>query len=681
MRHFVAPAFVLLLTLALPLAAHATHAGHESASQAVDVSGGLGHVHFENSGALLAQPDFQRGLALLHSFEYSAARAAFERAEQLDPGFAMAYWGEALTYNHTLWAEQDLPAARAALAQLGGTPGERAAKAKTPREQAYLAAVEQLYGEGDKPQRDARYCALLADLARTYPDDLDARALYALALLGLSGGIRNEANYMRAAAEAEAVFMVDPQHPGALHYLIHAYDDPVHAPLGLRAARLYAAVAPAAAHAEHMPSHIYFALGMWDEAIAANRASLETSRAHGDGGYHALLWLEYAYLQKGDREPAAELLRSVAHDVIAAPTPDNRLRLAFARAIWLAETGSAAGAEVDLPVEAVGAVDAGASPIPAMGYFATLDFVRGIAAARGHDLAGARAQLESLHRRCAAEPRAGGVKAAWFETLTPEALTQCRALALALGGIVEFDEGRHAEGLAAIREAVAVTARMEFEYGPPWSAKPLAELLGERLQEDGNAAGARAAFQATLADYPNRRATLAALATLPPLSTVAESAAPAVRPRRQDLLGTWRLLRIERVAEVRTGPDPFYHEGVTGTLIYDPSGWMSVQIAGARRPHVPLPAVRAPFGAAASGSGDKAAAFDSFYAYSGTWFYDEDASTVTHRISESLYPSENGVAYTQTGLVEGDRLIFSSVEKTAAGDVLHRKVWQRVTGP
>jgi hypothetical protein len=108
---------------------------------------------------------------------------------------------------------------------------------------------------------------------------------------------------------------------------------------------------------------------------------------------------------------------------------------------------------------------------------------------------------------------------------------------------------------------------------------------------------------------------------------------------------------------------------------------MSVQIAGARRPHVPLPAVRAPFGAAASGSGDKAAAFDSFYAYSGTWFYDEDASTVTHRISESLYPSENGVAYTQTGLVEGDRLIFSSVEKTAAGDVLHRKVWQRVTGP
>jgi hypothetical protein len=310
--------------------------------------------------------------------------------------------------------------------------------------------------------------------------------------------------------------------------------------------------------------------------------------------------------------------------------------------------------------------------------------VRGLAAARRHDLSGALAQLETLRRRCAAEPGADrGVKAAWFETLTPEAVTQCRALARALEGAMKFETGRHAEGIAGVRAAVALSTRMEFEYGPPWSGTPLTELLGELLQEDGNAMGARTAFEATLADYPNRRLTVAALATLPAAARSAEPAPSSGRTRRQDLLGTWRLLRIERVGEGRTGPDPFYHEGVTGTLVYDPSGWMSVQIVGAERPRVPVPAARPSPDAAASGARaapgtrDKAAAFDSFYAYSGTWIYDEDASTVTHRVSESLYPSENGVAYAQTATVAGDLLTFSSVEKTPAGEVLHRKVWQR----
>ncbi len=290
---------VMLAGVAVSSAPASSHE-HWEAGGPVGVS--LGTTHFPTSGRPRAQPEFIRGLLLLHSFEYDAARNAFQAAEQIDQGFAMAYWGEALTYNHPLWGEQDLDAARAALAKLAATPEARAAKAGTARERGYLAAAEQLYGNGDKTQRDANYSAALGALARAYPGDVDARALYALSILGLTGGKRNVGNYMRsAAAEAEAVYEIDKNHPGALHYLIHAYDDPIHAPLGLRAARLYGKVVLSASHAQHMPSHIFFALGMWDEAIDANVKSLTIAREQHDPGYHSLVWLMYAYLQENRR--------------------------------------------------------------------------------------------------------------------------------------------------------------------------------------------------------------------------------------------------------------------------------------------------------------------------------------------------------------------------------------------
>jgi tetratricopeptide (TPR) repeat protein len=472
---------------------------HEQMHRASEkVDGGLGVVHFATSGAPQAQAQFLRGLLLLHSFEYAAARHAFEAAWKAQPGFAMAIWGEALTYNHALWGEQDTAAARAVLARLGATPEQRQAKAPTPRERAYLASVDQLYGEGDKSQRDARYCAALEAIAHRYPDDLDGRSLYALALLSLSGGKRNVANYMHAAAEAEAVYDVDRHHPGALHYLIHAYDDPVHAPLGLRAARLYSKVAPAASHAQHMPSHIYFALGLWDDAIAANIASLKVSRAEGDGGYHALLWLEYAYLQKNMRSEAAELVRSVAHDVSTGPTRENRLRLAFARATWLAETGGENGPD------ALTIVDS--SDVTFFVYFAVHDFVRGLGAAAHGDLAGARvalAQLRSRYEHAGSGPTA--VMAAWYDAASAADFAQAHAMADALDGAIQFDGGHREAGLALVQSAIDATAQLEFEYGPPWSAKPLDELQGELLLTDGQRLAAAAAFQRTLATYPNRR--------------------------------------------------------------------------------------------------------------------------------------------------------------------------------
>ena len=304
------------------------------------------------------------------------------------------------------------------------------------------------------------------------------------------------ANYMRAAAEAEAVYDVDNHHPGALHYLIHAYDDPIHAPLGLRAARLYGKVAPAASHAQHMPSHIFFALGMWDEAIQANLTSLNIARAQGDGGYHSLLWLTYAYLQENRQTEAQQLIRSLVRDVQAGATKENRIRLAYARATWLVETKGA------LSSDAQSAVDS--SGIASIGYFTALDFARGVSA--GANLTDARLALAQLRSRIeAARASVKGVMSDWHDTVTPEELEHAGSMATALEGTIQFYEGDRAHGIALVREAISAADHVAFEYGPPWSAKPLDELLGELLLKDGRREEAAAAFKRTLAVYPNRR--------------------------------------------------------------------------------------------------------------------------------------------------------------------------------
>lgn len=476
---------------------------HEHTQFAGTESVGLGSTHFPTTGAARAQGDFLRGLLLLHSFEYVPARRAFQAAQRIDPNFTMAYWGEALTYDQTLWGEEDLEAARAALARLAPTPEERAAKTKTARERGYLSSVEMLYGSGDKMQRDANYSAALGVLARAYPADLDARSLYALSILGLTGTTRNVSNYMRAASEAEAVYEIDKHHPGALHYLIHAYDDPVHAPLGLRAARLYGRVAPSASHAQHMPSHIFFALGMWDEAIDANIKSLDIARAQHDTGYHSLVWLTYAYLQENKRAEAEKLILSVARDVQVHPTKDNRIRLAHLRAIWLVETQGADGVDARIAVDGTG--------IASLGYFAMQDFARGLSAgAHTEDAKRALAQLQARTESARLAPKE--IAADWHDSVTAADLAQAQIMAMALEGTIEFYEGNRTEGIARLRAAISVADHQEFEYGPPWSVKPLDELLGELLFADNRGSEAADAFQKALKTYPKRRLALAGLA-------------------------------------------------------------------------------------------------------------------------------------------------------------------------
>jgi tetratricopeptide (TPR) repeat protein len=488
-------AFVIGLALATPSAALAAP--------------GFGHVAFANSGAPAAQADFLAGLALLHDFEYPHAAEAFRRAEALDPGFAMAYWGEAMTFNHPIWMQQDLDAARTALAKLAPTPESRRAKAKTPREKAYLGAVEILYGDGSKAERDLRYEAAMAKLHAAYPGDVDGAAFYGLSILGTAHAGRDVATYMRAAGVLEEAWMDHHEHPGLVHYLIHSYDDPAHAPLGLRAARIYARVAPDAAHAQHMTSHIFLALGMWPETVSANLAAIaDVDRERAAAGKHALgcghypSWLEYAYLQLGENDDARKTLDECRGELLAgrAPSasgrsldPDDSLVGSYAsmRLRYLLDSGDWTGEVAKWPLPE------GAGP----GARFDFAFAKVLGEIEQGHLDAARAALAEL------ETADKAVTEIETEAKDPDPTYRVRPqiLALEASGLLAERAGDPSGAEKALREAVALEGSLPIAFGPPTIDKPTRELLGELLLRQGRMDEAHAEFERALARTPGRR--------------------------------------------------------------------------------------------------------------------------------------------------------------------------------
>ena len=290
-----------------------------------------GSTDFPASGDPEAHALFIRGLVMLHNFEYEDAREVFREVRSTDPDFVMAYWGEALTHEHPLWDQQNLAAARAVLNQLAPSAEARVEKAQAEREKAYIRSVDILFGEGDARERDYAYSAALKTISETWPEDIDAGALYALSVLTVSHDGRDFYKFMRAGAITEELMDKAPGHPGAVHYNIHSYDDPVHAPLGRRAADVYSGIAPAAVHALHMPSHIYFALGDYDRAGDLNARSFqaalerikEKNIPYNGQAYHSLSWLVYSHLQGRQvrRGPAPGRLRRAGMEEIPIPPP------------------------------------------------------------------------------------------------------------------------------------------------------------------------------------------------------------------------------------------------------------------------------------------------------------------------------------------------------------------------
>jgi len=485
LRAGVAPAVAFLVLIAPLLPAVF---GGSAALSAQEAAPRLGTVDFPTSAAPVAQEHFLLGLLYLHSFEYASAAGEFRTAQELQSDFALAYWGEAMTYNHPLWRERDRDAAIATLERLAPTPAERAALAPTERERLYLEAAEALWAEGPKAERDTAYMLAMQRLSLAFPEDPDARALYALSLLGLSDGVRVIPTYMRAAAVVEELIDLYPDHPGVVHYMIHSYDDPIHAPLGLRAARAYSEIAPDAAHAQHMTTHIFLALGMWPDVVSQNIVAAQRT-SWGPGHYTA--WLGYALAQQGRFDAARDnLVRARDNLESSAPTRARGYMLSM-RADYLVNTGRWSDPVIEWEIDEEGTTEA----VRAKDAFAL-----GQAASQRGDRDAAEQQLARL-LWIMDGMSADGTPARDVVTI----------MARELSAVIGLRDGMTDGALAAMREATALEDALPLEFGPPDVVKPSHELLGEMLLELGDPSAAVIEFQRALALAPNRVLSLEGL--------------------------------------------------------------------------------------------------------------------------------------------------------------------------
>ncbi len=465
----------------------------------------LGRVEFPTSGSPKAQEHFLRGLAALHSFWYEEALEAFRESTKADPDFMMGYWGEAMTYNHPLWGEQDLNAAREVLARIKDTPR------LTARERAYLNAVKVLYGDGDKHARDAAYSAAMEKIYVAYPEDLDAAAFYSLSLLGMAQpGDKSFRLQSKAGAIALEVYQKNPNHPGAAHYIIHAFDDPAHAILALPAARRYAEIAPEAHHARHMPSHIFLQLGMWPEVAASNESSWESSDAWmkrknlslSVRDYHSLHWLMYAYLQQGRYAKATELL-ALMKKVMSESTYDNKLRpdyyennYASMAAALIVETEQWNLADELFPV--ANRAPETASPDAPMGGGSHAGHGAAAPAANTTRYSNASRILPPFIRGLAAAMRGAS-------DLEPDPGKIRELEVAALNASMKKD---HAKAIELMKKATALEEQAPPPSGPPSLIKPTHELYGEILLRADKFREASEQFRIALLRQPNRARSL-----------------------------------------------------------------------------------------------------------------------------------------------------------------------------
>ena len=479
---------IVCLGAALGLPGAAVRAADDSPGS---LTANLGSIDFPNSGAAEAQAAFLTGMKALHSFEFEHAGEAFREAQAIDPEFALAYWGEALSYNHPLWAEQDRLAAHTALAGYASRPEDRATRTPSGRERGLIEAVDVLYGSGDKLSRDIAYSEAMRHLHETYPDDDEIATLYALSLLGtVRRGDKGFGRQVRAGAIAMEVFARNPKHPGAAHFIIHAFDDPEHAILALPAAQVYAEIAPAAPHALHMPSHIFVQLGMWEGVVASNDASFRAALEHverkglprGRSEFHALQWYHYGQLQLGNEERAQWALDEAFRTLDAFP--GKRVRRGTMRML----------ARHTLETERWSEFDHGILT-GADRRHAALQLAAGLSAAYTGNLDVAETALANIKN--ARQRLVGMASTAWRARIVA---VEEKELEAALASARGDDDAAE----AFLVEAAALEAELNAPSGPPSPMKPAHEMYGEFLLERGRMEEAAVQFSKALERTPNR---------------------------------------------------------------------------------------------------------------------------------------------------------------------------------
>jgi tetratricopeptide (TPR) repeat protein len=491
---------VLALIACLPAVAIARQTDQKAAH-----SHALGSVDFKNSGNDAAQPAFQRGVALLHSFEYEDAAEAFREAQKADASLALAYWLEAFTYSHVIWAEEKLEASRAVLNRLAPTMEARLAKAKTERERGFGAAIEAFYADAGLPGRAAAFADAMTSLAARFPDDHEAAVFASLAnmMAFFTSPAAQRAKYNQPVQQhALRVFRANSQHPGAVHYLIHFVDmNPRAAADALEFARAYDKIAPDAEHALHMPSHVFLPLGLWEEVVRSNQRAWEAARREtlaknlspADNSWHSLEWLHYAYLQLGRERDALALIETANTILRGVTIPDDN---PDARNIvsWLAfrqglETGKWDAYPGGFPT--VEAAMKQPRPTPrAVGIATSAAYESAVVSLRGqHDTGPARKVIATFRAEADSLPADAPRRAALHRLSTQ------------LDAMSAHHEGNTARAITLLQE-LAPTEPNNASLPP--STIPSYELLGDYLLAAGRKAEAADAYQKALELRPNR---------------------------------------------------------------------------------------------------------------------------------------------------------------------------------
>jgi hypothetical protein len=453
----------------------------------------LGTVHFPISCAASVQQPFARGVALLHSFWYEEAEKEFLDIAKDDPNCAMAHWGMAMSIWHQLWNEPDAKVIARGLEETN-TAAKLAAKA-TPRERAYIAAIAAFYSNSEKSDNAARakaYSDAMKKVYVSYPDDHEAAVFYALSLLASEPHHdATFANRKAAAAILEKLFATEPDHPGVAHYLIHAYDKPQLAELGIPAARRYAQVAPAAPHALHMPSHIFARVGLWQDDINSNLASVAATRktaAMGMGGeghqFHAMDFLFYAYMQSGRESDARALMDEVSkmpemHDMYGVGFDPHLTTEANFAALYPIEMRDWTTAAALTPMSVPGTAS------DSFGYWA-----KAIGAAHLHQTEEVRKDvhaIEIIHQKFVDQ------KKDFYAEGTETDLKQAQAW-------LAFSEGKYDDAVAILRPL----AEKEEALGDEPQGIPSREMIAEILLEAKRPQQALTEYQADLKFSPNR---------------------------------------------------------------------------------------------------------------------------------------------------------------------------------
>jgi tetratricopeptide (TPR) repeat protein len=461
--------------------------------------GDVGVVRFPISTTPAAQAQFDRAIAMLHSFWYEEVDKAFSGIGEKDPRCGMAYWGVAMSLYHPLWRPPDEATLRRGWAAVQKA---KAAGGQTKRERDYIAAIEVFYQDWDKTDHKARalaYSQAMEQLHRRYTEDREAAIFYALSLLGTAPPTdKTYANQKKAAEILNRISLEQPDHPGVVHYIIHAYDAPSLAHLGLPAARRYAKVAPAVPHALHMPSHIFTRLGLWPEAIQSNQDCVAASKDYArriqldavwDEQLHAMDYLAYAYLQSAQDKKAKEILDElnsihkassdelkVAYSMAAIPA-----RYALERRQWTDAAALSAGWR-EFPWDRFPAAAA------------IVHLARGLGAARKGDIAAARHELKQLE----------AVPARLAQANQPDWATPTEVARREVAAWVARAEGRNDEAIKLLGAAADLEDSTEKQPVTPGPVLPARELLGDLLLDLGRPGEALNEFESSLRNAPNR---------------------------------------------------------------------------------------------------------------------------------------------------------------------------------